>query len=238
LGQARKLSQLQVEDLELEDANFLSALKSVEAVVMNRCRIRTLQLDNSVALLALEIRSGTIEELTARRCPRLGQMAIWQSKVGRLTVDSCPRFFYLSCGYKTQFDRVHLSDLPALTSITMQEGNAPGKLTLRNLSALNKVQFWAAKVQKQHIEALAGLPALRELDISLTPLGDEAAAAIAELKTLERLSVSFHFTKKGLKMLARLPALRKLYLYHRDHSDWTPEEARRIFSHVKDVTVF
>jgi hypothetical protein len=111
-------------------------------------------------------------------------------------------------------------------------------LTLRNLPALNKVEFWAAKVQKQHIEALAGLSALRELDISSTPLRDEAAAAVAELKTLESLSASFHFTKTGLKMLARLPALQKLYLYHRDHSDWTPEEARRMFSHVKSVTVF
>ncbi len=238
LGRAPKLLQVQIEDLVIEDAGFLKALKSLETLRMDRCRIGTLTIDETIAVTALDIRQGAIGELTVKGSQRLRQLSTSYSEIGQLAIDSCPSFSHMFCGSDSKFDRVQLKNLPALPSITFQEGTSPGTLVLKQLPKLRDVEFWAAKIDKQHIEALASLPALEELDISATPIGDEAAAAVAKLKTLKSLSASFHFSTKGLKLLTRLPSLHQLNLYHGEHSDWTPEQARQLFTDVEDVAIF
>jgi hypothetical protein len=133
--------------------------------------------------------------------------------------------------------QLRLWNLPALEAIVIQMGTAPGPFDLKQLPSLRRIEFWATKLKKHHIEALAGLPALTYLNIDGTGLGDDAAEAVARLKTLEYLHCRHVFGKKGLEKLTSLPSLREIWLDHTKGPDWTPEEAEHLFDHVPRVVV-
>lgn len=111
-------------------------------------------------------------------------------------------------------------------------------MRLAELPALRSVSFWAADISISALEALLEISELAELDVSNTSLNDDAAAVIGRMAGLQRLSASSHFSRAGLQHLQQLSHLNCLDLYHRPESDGTEEEARRMFSHVKEVTVF
>ena len=67
---------------------------------------------------------------------------------------------------------------------------------------------------------------------------DDVAQVIPQLSTLTELRASSHFNLEGLKQIGQLPSLKRLDLYHTDESDWTPEQAKLMFSSIRDVTVW
>lgn len=239
LRRGTALTRLQLEDLTVDEADFLGEMPALKSLRLDRCQISDLRLDDSAAVPHLEIREGHVDKLTARRCEALQHLSLSECRVNRLTIESCPRFSHLFCGGNALLDRVVLRDLPVLTSMTFQEGTTLGDCELEGLPAVRDVSFWAANVSTRHLEPLLkNLPELKRLDVSGTRLGDEAAKVLARLKPLETVTASPWFGIDGLSALATLPALRDLKLYHRPESDWTPDEARRLFSHVENVAVF
>jgi hypothetical protein len=229
---------LQLEDLKLESADFLADIAGVGYLRMDRCQVGKIVLAADTALHLLELNQATIGDLIAKDLPRFQHISTSGSKVTNLVVESCPRFGHLFFGSATIVGRFRIAHCGNLNSITFYEGSDPGELTLENLTALKTVSYWAADVNKQHLEALVGLPVLTHLEISGTPLDDDAAQVIPRLSTLTELRASSHFSLEGLKQIGQLPSLQRLDLYHTDESDWTPEQAKLMFSSIRDVTVW
>jgi Leucine-rich repeat (LRR) protein len=238
LHRSPKLERLQLEDLKLESADFLADIAGVGYLRMDRCQVGKIVLVADTALHLLELNQATIGDLIAKDLPRFQHISTSGSKVTNLVVESCPRFGHLFFGSATIVGRFRIAHCGNLNSITFYEGSDPGELTLENLTALKTVSYWAADVNKQHLEALVGLPVLTHLEISGTPLDDDAAQVIPRLSTLTELRASSHFSLEGLKQIGQLPSLQRLDLYHTDESDWTPEQAKLMFSSIRDVTVW
>lgn len=238
LKNAPTLSRLQLEDADFRDAGFLQELAALKSLRLDRCRIGLIDLSACGALEGVYVQQGNIGRLTARKNAQLKQVNLHTCRIGELTLDSCPSFQYFFCGSNARLDRVKIRNLPALTSLTFQEGTSLGALRLKRLPSVKDVTFWAAKIEKRHIEALKGLPLLKRLDLSGTTLGADVAEAAAELEGIEELDAGDSFDWEGLEKLSKLKSLKELKLYHGEKSEWTPEAARRLFSHVAEVSVF
>lgn len=238
LRHARHLSRLQIDDAELDNLDFLRQAPTVQTLRLDRCRVGQIQLGPTESLTSLDVRQGEIGTMAIDECPQFSRLSLLYAHIGRLIVKSCPQFANLFCGHDSVVKDFRLDNLPALASLTIQEGARPGTLQISDLTALKHVSYWAADVKASHVAALKGLPALTHLDVSGTRLGNDAATVVSRLTTLESLGASGAFGIDGLRDISKLPALRRLHLYHHNKSDWTPQQAKRLFSHVRDVTVF
>lgn len=238
LQRAQHLTRLQIDDAEIDGTDFLSGMPNLEFLDLKRCHVTSITLDAVTSLGRLEVDQCEIGSLIVSDCERLTSMSLDRSEVVNLKVESCPQFTSLFCGRMNMLCTVQLSNLPLLERLTIQEDSKPGILQFHELPKLRDVGFWAADIHKGHIGALAGLPSLSRLDISSTNLDDSAAEAISQLVTLKDLSASRGLGIEGLRQISHLPALRDLDLYHTPDSNWTPEQARELFSHVEDVAVF
>ncbi|HIN94913.1 MAG TPA: hypothetical protein EYN03_04635 [Planctomycetes bacterium] len=238
LHRTRLLNRLQLEDLQLNSADFLADIPGVTYLRLDRCQIRQLPLVPGMSLQRLDLNLGEIGSLTAKDNPRFQSISTSGCQIDALLIESCPGFDHLFFGSATIIGRCRIAHCSQLNSLSFYEGSDPGELSFDNMPALKDVSYWAANVKKQHLEALIGLPVLTKLEISGTTLNDEAAKVLPRLSTLVDLSASSHFGLEGLKQIDQLPSLRKLDLYHTDNSNWTPEQAKLMFSKIPDVTVW
>jgi Leucine-rich repeat (LRR) protein len=236
-GRYDRLKRLKLSDVELADLSVLGTAQSLEQLELWDCHADRFTLSGHPALDALIVRLGSIERLQVEQSPRFRRLIVSNAEIGRLDIQSCHALTSVSGG-GTNLGIVALSDLPKLTNLTIQERASVEELQLMELPELRSVSFWAAQVSLRALEALIELASLRNLDVSGTNLGDEAAAIIGRMTSLQSLSASSHFTRRGLEHIARLPNLRRILLYRHDELDWNDGDARRMFPNMREFTVF
>ena len=88
-----------------------------------------------------------------------------------------------------------------------------GAMKLAKLKNLKRLNLSGAKLTPASLKVLAGLPLERLNLFACETLDDSAAAILMEIPSLTLLDLSYTaVTDKGLKQLAKLPALKNLYL--------------------------
>ncbi|QDU38614.1 hypothetical protein Mal4_29430 [Maioricimonas rarisocia] len=238
LAAASAMSRLTITDLDVDQANFRFSNASGVDLLLTGGRIGSLELGADDAVTTLSLQGIDIGELTVRDCNVLSSISLLEMTADTLMVESCPQLESFFCGYESKISTLQLRNLPRLYLMTIQERANPGELDWSKLPAVRRVSYWAADIDERHMRALTQLPGLVSVDVSGTDLGEEAAAILAQIPTLQQISASGSFQLAALEWLASLPELRSLKLYHHDGVDWTPEQARQLFDHMRELTIF
>jgi|GEM_PF-2586176 len=238
LANAKTLSRLTIFDLDVGTADFRFPGDAGVDVRLNGGRIDTLRIDAESSVRSLYLIGTVVREVDVRDSHTLTGLNMLDVTIDRLTVAFCLQLESFFCGYESKIGTLQLRHLPRLYSITIQERANPGEMDWAELPAVRRVSFWAGDVGVRHIRLLQKLPQVTKVDVSGTYLGDEAAAILARVSTLQSVSASGSFQTTGLEKLRTLPNLKTLLLYHHDGVDWTPQQARQMFDHVREMVVF
>ncbi len=209
----------------------------MQKLVLWDCDIRSLSLAMTNSLSQFGIFLSRIERLHVHQCPELTRTEFLETNIGNFQINDCPKLASVFAGF-TRFDSVRIENLPELESLTIQEHSSVRELRLSQLPKLRSCSFWMAEIPSDILSELPDISTLRELDVSGTPLQDDAAVWISKIPQLRRLRASSHFSRAGLKQLQKLSNLKELLLYWTDKADWTKEEAVQMFRHKTSVTVF
>lgn len=231
------LETLQLRHLVLDDHVQWTTSKSLKKLSLWDCDIQTLKLTAAISLRQLRITLSEIRQLHVDRCPQLTSLEFLESDMGRVEVAHCQNLASIFAGF-TRFDVVLMEQLAQLERLTIQEHSKVRELHLAQLPRLSSCSFWAAEITSDALTGLLDIPTLVMLDISGTPLQDDAALLISRMSQLRRLYTSSHFSRRGLSELQHLSNLKELLLYRNDNSDWTKEDAAMMFQNGAAVTVF
>jgi hypothetical protein len=97
------------------------------------------------------------------------------------------------------------------------------------------VDLSGADCRDEHLVDLLGLPALRELNLTNTPITDAGVAYLAKMTNLTSLSIAdTRVSDEGVVALIRLPRLQRLSL---EGSDVTPATIRKLLDARPEWTV-
>jgi Leucine-rich repeat (LRR) protein len=223
------LSRLTIHRLDVDLLTESACWQPLSSLHLQNCRIGVLSLSQLPKLNGIDLNQVTLNQLSVARCEQLKRISLLTVGANELYVDTCPALESVFTGFESKLGKVTLSDLVRLSSLTIQERASVEELQLSNLPRLRSVSFWAAPVTTEIIRQLLGLTALANLDVSHTGLGDEAAEIIGQINSIEQLSASSAFTRRGLEQLQKLPHLKSLNLYRRSDADWSAEDAKGLF---------
>lgn len=232
-----RLESLQLRRLRLIDDTQWRPSASLKQLTLWDCEIGFLSLARTDSLSQFHIFQSRFERLHIRQCAQLTRTQFLQTDIGSFWVDDCPQLASVFAGF-TQFDSVRLENLPVLENLTIQEHSSIRELRLSRLPTLRSCSFWAAEIQAEILAGLPDIVTLTDLDVSGSTLEDDAVVWISKISQLRRLRASSHFSRAGLEQLRQLSNLKELLLYWNDASDWTREEAVRMFPSRTSVTVF
>lgn len=109
-----------------------------------------------------------------------------------------------------------LGSQPSVRTLQLGGASVTGK-GLASVAGLTELRelciWWATKVDDVAVAPLSSLPHLQTVDISLSPLTDRGVSYLAELPSLENLSLEGQkFTNASLEHLGRAERLKVLYL--------------------------
>ncbi len=119
------------------------------------------------------------------------------------------------CEQLTDASLTHLKNFPALRELNLHQTliSDAGLANLKEVKSLQKLWLCYTKVTNDGLANLTALPSLRALDLPFR-ITDEGVTHLGEIKTLEE--VYFYMNglvkERGLAALAKLPALKILYL--------------------------
>ncbi|MBL8810522.1 MAG: hypothetical protein JNM43_10130 [Planctomycetaceae bacterium] len=232
-----RLENLQFRRLRLSERVAWKARVRLKRLSFRDCNIKELELSRSDSLDTLSVSLSTLDQLRIHQCSQLRLTDLSESTVQTFLVEDCPRVTNVFSGF-TRLDVVRLSNLPQLEQLTIQEHSTARVLHLSQLPKLRNCSFWAAEIQSDLLTELPDLPSLKVLDISNTPLQDDAISLISRMSQLHTLTASSHIRRAGLEQLLQIPNLSTIMLYWNDTLDWTKEEAEQMFRNRKSVTVF
>ncbi|MBL8819829.1 MAG: hypothetical protein JNL58_27640 [Planctomyces sp.] len=232
-----RLEGLQLRRLRLNDETPWRTSALLQRLVLWDCDIQSLSLAMTTSLSQFGIFLSRIERLHVHQCPELTRTEFLRTNIGNFQINDCPKLASVFAGF-TRFDSVRIEKLPELERLTIQEHSSVRELRLSQLPKLRSCSFWAAEIEPDLLAGLQDILTLTELDVSGTPLRDDAALRISKMSQLRRLSASSHFSRAGLNQLHELSNLKELLLYWTDKADWTKEEAVQMFRHKTSVTVF
>lgn len=115
-------------------------------------------------------------------------------------------------------DDAPLDRFTELRTLVLRDTRISDLTLARKLGALRKLEHLdlaRTRISNAGMTGLAGLTALRTLDLSYAELDDEGLAKLTPLTALELLNLdSTHVTDAGVPLLAGFAKLRRLDLYH------------------------